>query len=50
MEILAFWAGVIAVWLYFRLTTMAQRRRWVWDFWAAVFALGGTGALWTLLR
>lgn len=47
MEVIAFWAGVAAVWLFFRLTTSPMRSRLVWDFWTALFIFGGAGALWS---
>lgn len=50
MEIAVFWLGVVAVWMFFRLTTPGQRSRLVWDFWGVVFLLGGAGLLWSVLR
>lgn len=50
MEMLVFWVGVVAVWLFFHLTTPAQRRRLVWNFWGTLFLAGAAGALWSLLQ
>lgn len=50
MEVIAFWAGAVAVWLFFRLTTSPMRSRMVWDFWTALFIFGGAGVLWSALH
>lgn len=50
MEVIAFWLGVVVVWLFFRLSTPAMRTLLVWDFWGAVFLFGTAGALWSYLR
>lgn len=50
MEVIVFWLGVVAVCLFFRLTTPAIRSRMVWSFWAAVFLFGAGGFLFEALR
>jgi hypothetical protein len=50
VEIICFWAIVLAVWLFFRLTTSPMRRRWVWTFWTALFLFGGAGVVWSALH
>jgi hypothetical protein len=47
MEVIAFWTGAVAIWLFFRLTTSAQRRTAVWNFWTALFIFGGAGVIWS---
>lgn len=50
MEVIAFWAGVVIVWLFFRITPAPMRRRWVWDFWSALFLFGAAGLVWSALH
>lgn len=48
MGIVAFWAAVVAVWLFFRLTTKDQRRELLSTGWLVLFVTGAIGLSWAL--
>lgn len=49
MPALIFWIGVIAVVLFFKLTTKAERGSMLGTFWVALLILGALGFAWQLL-
>lgn len=50
MPALAFWLLVIAVVVFMQLTTKAERRALVENFWVAIVLLGAFGFIWQFLR
>ncbi|WP_423459978.1 hypothetical protein [Ottowia sp. VDI28] len=50
MPTLIFWILVVAVVLFFKLTTRAERRALVETYWVLIVLLGAAGFAWQLLR
>lgn len=50
MELLAFWALIIGLALFFELTTPALRRELLRSMWVVLFAGAALGGLWQLLH
>lgn len=50
LEALSFWTVVGLIWLYFHLTTHADRKQHALSFWVILLAAGGIGFLYELLH
>lgn len=49
MGITLFWLTCLAIWIYLRVTTPAQRRQWLHSGWTLLLICAACGFVWELL-